>query len=663
MSKNSNGGTMSPAPASPPADVPTPIGQREPVAREVPAVAPSRAELLRDVAPEAFVEGKIDFDRLRRTLGQDLEGLAERYSFGWAGKGDALRLLRLPGRGTLAADREQSVNFDSTANVFVEGDNLEVLRLLLRSYFGRVKMIYIDPPYNTGGDRVYQDSFADPIESYLRFTGQKDEAGNLLTSNPETSGRYHSAWLTMLYPRLFLARQLLRDDGVIFVSIDDHEVHNLRLIMNEVFGEENFVAQVTIQTNPKGRVLGEHFALTHDYLLVYTRTALDDELGIAKTEQEIHSQYRDGEDERGPYRLLELRNTHRQFGRFNRPNLFYPLFVNPGDGSVSLEPRDGQEVLPLWDDGFEGCWSWGTAKVEREHDRLVAKQVSGRWKVFRKAYPTDDEGAIVRKKLKTIWTEREYSTEKGQEAFDELIPGGVFQSPKPVALIRTELQLCNDPDALVLDFFAGSGTTAQAVLEQNRDDGGRRQVLLVQLPEPTPADSAARKAGFANIADIAKERIRRAIGGMTAAPQRELAAPGAGVADLGFRVFKLTASHYRPWTDLDAGAALDQRLALYTDPLLPGWSSDGVLWEIALKEGFSLSSIIGRLDEVAANVVYRIRDQERGQVLLVCLDERLDPATSRALKLGKADVFICRDVALTDELAANLALQCRLKTI
>jgi adenine-specific DNA-methyltransferase len=284
--------------------------KREPVARTSADLIVEEITRLHELFPECVTEDKIDFDKLRATLGEEVDSRPERYSFTWAGKRDAIRLLQIPSRATLIPAKEESVRFDKTANLFIEGDNLEVLKLLHKPYFGQVKMIYIDPPYNTGNDRIYSDDFANPLDTYLRLTGQKSTEGNLLTSNPETSGRYHSAWLSMMYPRLFLARQLLREDGVIFVSIDDHEFYNLRMIMNEVFGEENLIAQVTVLNNPKGRVLGEHFAVCHDYLLVYSRLALPSELGISKSEEEVEEQYPLKEGKRR-YRLLELRNTHR----------------------------------------------------------------------------------------------------------------------------------------------------------------------------------------------------------------------------------------------------------------------------------------------------------------------------------------------------------------
>jgi adenine-specific DNA-methyltransferase len=635
------------------------------VARSSPDLVQERLAVLAELVPGVVREGRINIEALRTVFDEVVDTRPDRYSFTWAGKRDAIQLLQMPSRATLSPCPNESVRFDWSANLFIEGENLEVLKLLYKPYFGQVKVIYLDPPYNTGNDFVYRDNYADPLESYLTLTGQRDAAGNVLTSNPETSGRYHSAWLSMMYPRLFIARQLLADDGVVFVSIDDHEVHNLRLLMNEVFGEENFVGQVTILTNPKGRGLREHFARSHDYLLVYTRTELEDDLSIMKSEEEVATQYSES-DERGQFRYLELRNTHRQFGRFNRPNLYYPLYAEPIDGSVWLKAAAGRvEVHPHWDDGFEGCWAWGKEKVSRDRELLAGRKVGKRWKVFRKSYATDEAGGTVRKKLKTIWTEPEYQTERGQATFDELIPGRVFQSPKPVALINTALLLVNDPDAIVLDFFAGSGTTGQAVLELNREDGGNRRFILVQLPEPTPDRSEARKAGFETIADICKERIRRVIAKLEKERDGKLELQDQSAEDFGFRVFKLAESNYRPWTgvkDKDPDAYVEQ-MAMFADPLIPGWKPENVIWEVALKEGYALTSRIEKVMGSGRNTVWRVTDSDKEQSFLISLTNRLTASAIEALGLNKDDLFVCRDYALDDEAAANLALQLQLKTI
>lgn len=628
------------------------------------------AKLL-EIVPEAAGEAGLDWERLRTALGASVDERPDRYRFEWAGKRDAISLLQRRSSGRLAPVPKDSVKFENTQNVFIEGENLEILKLLYRPYAGCVKLIYIDPPYNTGNDFVYRDDYRKPLQAYLAQIGQMEaqsaDARGELQRTTHT-GRIHSDWLSTMYPRLFLARQLLRDDGVIFVSIDDNEVHHLRMLMNEVFGEENFVAQITVLTNPKGRGLGEHFARNHDYLVVYTRSRLASELTLPKTEAEVREQYPES-DEEGRFRSLELRNTHRQFGRFNRPNLYYPLYGRPKDGSVSLAPGKGLvEVWPNWDDGFEGCWAWGKKKVEAERRFLVAREVTGRWKVFRKAYANDKEGDVVRKKLKTIWDGKEYQTEKGQAAFDELVPGRVFQSPKPVELIKTQLRLIDDPDAIVFDFFAGSGTTAQAVLEMNREDGGNRRFVLVQYPEPTPEDSEARRRGFATVSAICKARIRAAIQRFHSGNHDLALAERELPEDLGVAVFSLQASNLRQWSDdptPDKVEPVMESLELFRDPLLPGWVPIDVVYEIALKEaGYGPACGIERLVNITTNTVYRVTDSSRGVHFHVCLDAKLSPETPKALNLrGAEDLFVCRDVALDDTLAANLALQCRLRTV
>jgi adenine-specific DNA-methyltransferase len=645
---------------------PDPTGLRKRVARTSAVPHEDRLAILRDVVPEAFPDHNLDTRAFAETVGS-VTPEKERYGLGWTGKTSAVGLLGVPSLGALTPKRDESMDFDVTGNVIIDGENLEVLKLLYKAYFGRVKVIYLDPPYNTGKDFVYSDSYAEPTEQYLRASGQKDNVGNLLTSNPDTSGRYHSAWLSMMYPRLWIARQLLREDGVIFVSIDDNEIHNLRLVMNEVFGEENFVAQITIETNPKGRGLREHFARNHDYLLVYTRAELEADLSLELTEDEVKARYRE-KDEHGRFRYLELRNTHRQFGKFNRPNLYYPLYVNTETNAVSLEASDGSvECLPDWDDGFQGCWGWGKGKVSKEGHLLVGRKVRGQWKVFRKAYyATEDGEDTARRKLKTIWMERQYHTEVGQEVLDALIPGRVFQSPKPPALIKTALQLTNDPDGLVLDFFVGSGTTAQAVLELNREDGGSRRFVLVQLPEPTPEDSNARKEGFETIGDICKERVRRVIAKLQGESHSKLDLADRELPeDLGFRVFRLTASSFARWTEIatEDETEYTKQMELLADGLAEGWTVEDVLWEVALKEGFGLSSRVHTVDMATDLTVYRVDDFDLEQSIMVCLEDKVSLEALRPLGLTQDTVFVCRDSALDDSVAANLALQTRLRTI
>jgi len=641
--------------------------KREKVERQSADIAADRIQQLKQLFPEAAVEGRIDFDNLRLALGEEVDSRSERYSFTWAGKRDAIRMLQTPSRATLVPCPDESVNFETTNNVFIEGENLEVLKLLYKSYAGRVKMIYIDPPYNTGNDFIYPDDFADPLDRYLRLTGQKNGEGDLLTTNPETNGRYHSAWLSMMYPRLFIARQLLREDGVIFVSIDDHEVHSLRLILNEVFGEENFVAIVIAQTNPRGRTLDRFLAKTHEYVVVYARDAAQQVICQVPKDSSALKEY-NKEDDSGQYRELELRNRNPVFDRRNRPNLFYPFYADPKTGEIALEceGRFSVEILPRNSAGEDGCWTWGRARAKKEADLLVARLVgTGAWRVFRKDYIPSD-GATT--KQKALWLDKSINYENGKEELGRLFGRTPFDFPKSVGLVLKCLipGASAEDDDIVLDFFAGSCTTAQAVLELNRDDGMNRRLIVVQLPEPTQKGSVAQGMGLSNIADIGKERIRRVIKKLQESDEGKFPLESRSEPeDLGFKVFKLSVSNFKPWTgvpDNDPDAYTEQ-MALYVDPLVDGWKPEHVILEAALREGYSLTAKIELVHGLARNRIYLVSDPDKGQRFHICLDDSLNPDDIMRLKLTRDDLFICRDSALDDEKAANLALQCRLKTI
>jgi len=628
-------------------------------------------ERLKDLFPEAVTEGKVDFEKLKATLGEIVDARPDRYSFAWAGKRDAIRLLQVPSRATLKPCSEESVDWETTKNVFIEGENLEVLKLLYKSYAGRVKMIYIDPPYNTGNDFIYPDNFADPLDTYLKLTGQKDAEGNLLTSNPETSGRYHSVWLSMMYPRLFVARQLLREDGVICVSTDDHEVGNLRAAMNEIFGEENLIGQITILSNPRGRQSERFLATVHEYLLVFAKNALECVIsGMSLTEEQLNAyKY---EDENGRrYRLLGLRQRGAASRREDRPLMFYPLYVDPATGGVCVEQTDRFKikVLPRKSTGEDSRWGWSKEKVAKNLHRIEARLVSTRdeWDVFFRDYLESPEGQRRTRKFRTLWDDKAVNYQNGTSEIKVLFGSAVIEYPKPTGLLAKVVQMCDDPDGVFLDFFAGSCATADAILRLNRSDGSNRQVMVVQLPEPTPNDSVARKEGYATIADIGKERIRRVIKKLKgeARGQEELFKDRETPEDLGFRVFKLAESNYRQWRGVEDkdGEKYAEEMYLFTDPLLPGWTPEDVVWEVALKEGYSLPSTVEELKEVKGNRVWRVTDADRGQSFHVCLDDKIKDGTVKALKLRKEDLFVCRDAALTDEQAANLALTCKLKTI
>lgn len=631
------------------------MSRAEEVARTSTDLIAEQVERLREIFPEAFAEGKLDWDLLRDTLGEIIDGRSERYSFTWAGKHDSLRLLQTPSRATLVPCSEESMNWENTRNAFIEGENLEVLKLLYKAYFGRVKMIYIDPPYNTGNDFVYPDNYADPLDAYLQLTGQRDTEGNLLTSNPQTSGRYHSAWLSMMYPRLFLARQLLHEDGVIFVSIDDNEVHNLRMLMNEVFGEENFI-ECFVWKKTYGGGAKEKYAVTqHEYVLLYARAGdLLEDLWLPpdpETERRYYK-YRDDKFEtRGPYRLKPLEAT-KSMDR--RDNLVFPIPLPQGG---ELRPRRQ--------------WWWSRDRVMRAiaNDEIVFTGDGDSVSVSYKQYLRDESGE--KRGMKPFSIIDGIYTQHGTDDLTSLFDGQVvMQFPKPVALMRRLLNIGMDAGRgdVVLDFFAGSCTTAQAVLELNREDGGDRRFVMVQLPEPLDAPRTLNDGvELRTIADIGRQRIRRVIQKLESAGGRQQSfEQRRSPEDLGFRAFRLAESNFRQWTPPERGEpeGYAEQMGMFEDPLLDNWTPERVIYEVALKEaGFGLNCRIERLPSVVGNTVWLVTDTDMEQAFRICLDDKLDPEAIRTLDLGKDDLFICRDVALNDELAANLALQCRLKTI
>jgi len=636
----------------------------EPISTATPNITEEQRAGLRELFPEAFTEGKIDFEKLRAALGDLVDDGPERYQFTWAGKRDATRLLQAPTRATLVPCREESVNFDETQHLFIEGDNLEVLKLLYKAYFGRVKMIYIDPPYNTGNDFIYPDNYADPLATYLQLTGQQDAEGNLLTSNPETSGRYHSAWLSMMYPRLFLARQLLRENGVIFVSIDDREVHDLRMVMNEVFGEEQFIGTFVWKSRHNVDSRNQTgFSKDHEYVVAYGRSIRGRSIDKTKYSNPDN-------DPRGLWmsdNLVGLASAER------RPNLHYDL----------VDPKTGINY---------GCPPKGWRYEKPTMARLIAED--------RIIWPSSPDGRPRRKKFMSE-LQSEFTglssllvdvptTSVGTQEIRGLFEAEVFDFPKPLGLLKVLVQQVAGEDDIVLDFFAGSCPTVQATFELNHEDGGNRRFIMVQLPEPTPEGSPARKAGYETIADIGKERIRRVIaqiGRPRGSPQQgeadQLALDLASTSDdsrggpcgrpeerpapedLGFKVFKLAPSNLRAWRGVeeDTPDAYAQQMELFRDPLVDGWAVENVIYEVALKEGYGLNCRIEPLAAATDNTIYRVTDLDKEQAFTICLDSTIDLTSLNGLNLSRDDTFVCRDVALDDEAAANLALQCRLKTI
>jgi len=635
----------------------SPKKARDVVTREVPDILEEELVDLKNLFPQVVSEGKIDFEELRLTLGSAVQVGPERYSFSWSGKRNSIQILQTPTRATLVPSRPESLDFQSTGNLFIEGDNLEVLKLLYKPYFAMIKMIYIDPPYNTGGDFVYPDDYVDPLSAYLRFSGQVDSEGNLQTSNPETSGRFHSTWLSMMYPRLFLARQLLTDDGVIFVSIDDTEFHNLRLIMNDIFGEENFVGTLVWRSKHGGGRGNSLIIPQTEYILVFAKNiSLIEPFRKELSEHKLEAfSY---EDSIGKYGREGL-DHHSPKGAYERKTLQYDFEVN---GESVYNPT--------------GQWLWSRSRVSKELEDVIGevngtktyrnidfvRDREGRLRAYKKVRLEGENG--MREETLLSFIDRPDLTTNASAADIKMLFGApVFDYSKPAGLIKYLINATFD-DGIVLDFFAGSGTTAHAVLEQNAEDGKDRKFILVQLPELTPEGSEARKAGYKTIADICAERIRRVVKLLEdKGKQKKL--EGTRTQDLGFRFFKLTQSNYRPWKGVAERThkVYSEELRQHLDPLIAGWQKENVLYEILLKEGYPLTSPIVRDKDQTSNEVWRVSNSEGGSDLFICLDAKIQPSTIRNLRIPKDHLFVCRDIALSDSLVANLALQCRLRTV
>lgn len=564
-------------------------------------------EKLKEIFPEVFSEGKIDFSKLEEELGSFKEDVNERYNFTWNGKSEAKKIALTPSTGTLRPCKEESKDWDTTQNLYIEGDNLEVLKLLQKSYHKKVKMIYIDPPYNTGKDFVYKDNFRDNIKNYLEITGQVDSDGNKLSTNSETSGRYHSDWLNMMYPRLKLARNLLKDDGVIFISIDDNEVANLRKLCDEIFGEDNFVGILPTIMNLKGNNDQYGFAGTHEHTLVYTKNySMSTFYEFYVSEAELDDWQ---EDEYGLYKKgANLKATGINAPRHKRPNLFFPIYIDK-NCNVQLKFHENfEEIYPITD-GEEMSWRWSKEKFENELHNLIITRNGDNISIYKKQRSQDNDRPT--KKPKSIFNKPDYSSGNGTQIIKELFNGKVFDFPKPISLIYDFITIGTRNDDLILDFFSGSATTAHAVMKLNSEDSGNRKFICVQLPETTDEKSEAYKAGYKNICEIGKERIRRAgeqiIGNGTLVPSK---------LDIGFKVLKLDSSNIKSWdSDFEN---LETNLLDAVENIKSDRNEEDLLYEILLKYGLDLTLPIEE-KEVNGKKLYNIGFG----ALIICLDSNI----------------------------------------
>ena len=629
------------------------------------------------------VEYAVDFDMLKQELSDVVvEGNEERYQFTWPDKKKSILLANAPIAKTLRPCREESVDFDNTENLYIEGDNLDVLKLLQETYLGKIKMIYIDPPYNTGSDLVYEDDFTENATEYLANSGQFDADGNRLVENTESNGRFHTDWLNMIYCRIKLAKDLLAEEGVIFISLDDNEVVNMKKICDEIFSLSNFVGQITVVGNPRGRDYGG-VARMHDYVLVYRKSGLATLNLIEDSENEFKMF-----DKLGGFELRELRNRNIKFNKENRPNLYYPFYIDPtvedeyGLHPISVEPVEGWiELYPLESQGINTVWRWGKTKsLDNLNINICAKPMkNGSFMIVEKYRES-------RMMARSVWWDKDTNTEKGTLLVKELMDGKVFDYPKPVEMLMRmcEMGTSADSEDIVLDFFSGSGTMAHAVLNMNAKDNGNRKFIMVQLPEETDEKSEAYKSGYKNICEIGKERIRRAGEKIKATnkeititheitPVQEVSLDDTGFTfqqtmfkeykgetkldikdlhidnlDTGFRVLKLDSTNMKDvyYNPEEFDASFFDKLE---DNIKEDRTPEDLLFQVMLDLGVLLSSKIEET-EIAGKKVFNVADN----FLIACFDENVTDETITAIAKQKPYYFVMRDSSMaSDSVATN----------
>jgi adenine-specific DNA-methyltransferase len=593
-------------------------------------------ELLKQLFPTIVKEGNIDLNELKSLLGETVEEKEEYYRFTWAGKNQARLEANKPTTATLRPNKADSKDWDTTNNIFIEGDNLEVLKLLQKSYANKIKMIYIDPPYNTGKDFVYKDNYADNLGNYLSITGQTNKEGKKTSTNTESDGRYHSNWLNMMYPRLRLARNLMADDGVIFISIDDNEVHNLRKVCDEIFGEENFIAVLPTIMNLKGNNDEFGFAGTHEYTVVFIKNieSREELFGIPLEEEDKKSYKFD--DGLGLYKKgATLMRTGVAGGRDKRPKGFYPIYVSKNYDRISLKRLDGDdfEVYPKTGKGKEMSWRRSPETLEKSLNEFIITNNKGKISFYKKQRLSDD--ILYGKKPKTLFYKPAYSSGNGTEDIKKLFDNErVFDNPKPLELIK-DLVSTGISDGIILDFFAGSGTITHSIFELNAKNGFKKQFIAVQLPEPTEEKSVAFKVGYTNIADITKERIRRA--GEKIKNDYKDNKEVVNKLDVGFKAFKLDSSNIQAWDGNPDN--LEEQLDIFANNIKTDRTEEDILFEILLKYGLDLTVAIDE-KTIAAQKVFSV-----GQgTLFICLSNAISPAVSEGIGTWKQELnpTICR---------------------
>ena len=606
---------------------------------------------LKELFPDVFTEDKIDWEKLKAAFSDDINFNNERYVLNWAGKADAFKCLQIPTTSTLVPCIGEGINdfpqFDKSGksfnpenhgsdNVFIEGENLEVLKVLQKAYYGKIKCIIIDPPYNTGNDSfIYPDSFKENKADYEKRIGDKDEEGYLMKEglfrkNSKDSGHFHSNWLSMMYPRLFLAKNLLKDDGVIFIHIDDNEVHNLRLLMNEIFGEEHFVVELVWKRRTSSALAEKLVSSDHEYVICFHKTGLKSFSGIKKD----YSSYKNPDnDPRGDWTLGDLTVG---MTKDQRPNQYYDL----------IDPQTSK----IYKANPDRVWAF----IKESMDKVIAEN-----KVF---FPSDTAKRPMFKRFKThlksevnpfsSWLGEVGMNSEATREIREIFNATIFNYSKPLSLIKSLVFQTTIEDDIILDFFAGSGTTAHAVLELNKEDGGNRKFILVQLPELTDENSEAYKAGYKTIADISKERIRRVIRKIEKEKGEKPDMFDNGKLDLGFKVFKLSSSNFKIWRgDEITEDNLSRQLDAFTNPVSEGSKQQNMLYELMLKSGYQLTDKVDVMDKY-----YSVNDGE----LIIALEEMNQSVINKILA-AKPQKVITLDNLFTgnDQLKTNTVLQMR----
>ncbi|MCS3856415.1 MULTISPECIES: site-specific DNA-methyltransferase [Salinibacter] len=600
----------------------------------------NRLEKLQEVVPEAFSDGELDLNALREVLdAEEVGDEEERFGLFWPGKKEARRVAREPSRGTLVPDSGNGRNADETDNVFIEGDNLEVLKLLQKSYAEQVKLIYIDPPYNTGDDFIYQDDYSDPLDTYLDKLGALDDEGNPLTSNTRSSGRFHSNWLNMIYPRMVLARQLLGEEGCIFVSIDDNELYNYRLLMDEVFGESNFVSTVIWQKVFSPKPSAKHFSVDHDYLLVYAKDAQVWRPNLLPRSEEANSRYKNlDNDPRGRWTSSDL--TARNYYE---------------DGQYEVESPSGEMFTPT----SGRYWTISKDKFHKlDEENRIWWGEDGNNMPRRKRFLSEVQQGMV---PQTFWSYEEVGHTQGAkkellEHVDFENTANVLNTVKPTDLIKRILHIATDPSEgdIVMDFFAGSATTAHATLQKNAEDGGDRRFVMVQLPEPLPEP----EEGLGTLTDIARTRLESVCKDLEEDDE-------AADVDTGFRACELSRTNFKAWDDYEGDDVGEVQTLFdqYETPLVDGWDREDLLSEVLLMQGYPLDSSVEELDDFDENKVLKVTTDLFDSRLFICLDQEIMDETVKQIELSTEDTFVCLDSALTDESKMRISDAATLKVI